>query len=103
MHLASRMVGKKKQFSETMVGGGGAQSGPEALETWVMASKLPGGLLVQSINGNSRKTAASLAHPGLGYSLLDSDGVWQQLLCLASAWTSPSFFFLFNLANAMEI
>lgn len=33
MHLASRMVGKKKQFSETMVGGGGAQSGPEALET----------------------------------------------------------------------
>lgn len=67
------------------------QSGPEALETWVMASNLPGGSLVQSINGNSRKTAASLAHPGLGYALLEFDGLWQRLLCLAPAWTSLPF------------
>lgn len=40
-----------------------------------MASSLPGGLLVQSINGNSRKTAASLAHPGPGYALLEFDGL----------------------------
>lgn len=52
---------------------------------------LPGGSLVQSINGNSRKTAASLAHPGLGYALLEFDGLWQRLLCLAPAWTSLQF------------
>ena len=70
------------------------QSGPGALETWVMASNLPGGSLVQSINGNSRKTAASLAHPGLGYALLEFDDLWQRRLCLAPAWTSFSSLFL---------
>ena len=69
----------------------GGQSGLEALETWVIACSLPGGLLVQSINGN-RKTAASLAHPGLGYALLETDGLWQQLLSLALASFSQSFF-----------
>lgn len=37
--------------------------------------RLPGGSLVQSINGNSSKTAASLAHPALGYALLEFDGL----------------------------
>lgn len=103
MKIRTLRQNTQKKASYRVEKGGGArgwwrresmQSGPEALETWVMASNLPGGSLVQSINGNSRKTAASLAHPGLGYALLEFDGMWQRLLCLAPAWTSLSSTFL---------
>lgn len=55
-----------------------------------MASGFPGGSLVRSINGKSRKAAASLAHPGLAYALVEFDGFVTALLSSASLHFSPT-------------